>query len=283
MSLRTTIKWCLTLTGLVVLAGVGMAAWVWSRSDDWLEEKILKNLAETAPGWQIEIGRAHYDWNRRVEMRGVTICAGENEPLVTLPEVEVFVDRQTLADEARFVIERVRLVEPVVVLARDAAGRWNWQNLPPLVPNDKPLPEFHVERATVRLRFEQPGGGSPAIVTLRRVDLKLIPSGRREFLIQGLTEVERAGTLTINGHCHLDKKTWNVEGRINGVTVDGNLFALVADASPQIKADLARLDATLHESVPGETLTPTKYAMAERDDVVSDGGGKPLAVSRRNE
>lgn len=219
-TVRKTLKWLVIIVFLATLTGGGYAYWLWTNQNALLLSRIREKLAEIAPDWDIELGSARFDWSRRVHIYNVTLrVKGQSAPILLLPEAVLTIDRRKLDDEQRLVIHKVRLLAPEFDLVRRPDGRWNWQDLPRL-PEPEPkksCPDWEIEQATVRLRLEQPAGRPPVSLKIKQAGLKLIPSGKRKFLLKGDGHVQQAGRLNVEGQWDLDAKTWTVNGRMHGV------------------------------------------------------------------
>src|SRR5690606_17408840 len=101
-------------------------------------------------------------------------------------------------------------------------------------------PEWQIEDATIRLRIEQPRG-KPVVLTLQNADLALVPSGRRQLTIRGLSEVSDAGPLKVAGTLDLDRGTWSLDRSVQGLTTSGDLAGFVLCSSPELRNHVATL------------------------------------------
>jgi len=202
---------------MILLAGIsggGYAYWLWNQSDEMLREQAQKILNELAPGWNIVVGDARFDMRRRIHLYDLTMKAKEHSsPILTLPEAVITVDHDKWTQQQEFLIHKIRLLNPSLDLVRDSAGHWNWQDLPKLPEPDKTasLPEFEVQKGTVRIRLEHGDDQPTAVMTLKNSDVRLIPSAKRLFVVEGITQVQDAGTLAVKGNWNFDEK--NMVGR----------------------------------------------------------------------
>ncbi|MEX1095259.1 MAG: hypothetical protein WED34_04375 [Planctomycetales bacterium] len=284
MVVPKTLKWFLLLVLLVGCAGGGYAYWVSTHSDERLREGLLDRLAEMAPQWDIRIGRARFDWNRRVHLHDLSIRPrGETAAIVQVPEVIVTLDAERFADKAEIDVRRFELLNPRLDLVRRADGSWNWQKLFPLDDEreKKPLPEWHVAGGVAEVRLEQPGNAPPGVFFLRRAEVDLVPAGRRQFRVRGAVHVDRAGGVSLDGRWNVDDRTWSLDGRLNGLAAGPELVELAAGASLDLHTKIARLHAHLDgfaretEAVPGGTVPvvlTTNAAGAASDASVNDFG-----------
>jgi len=252
MAVRKTVQWMFVIGLLVAVVASGFGYWLLTRSDELLRRAVAEKVAEILPGWNVEVGRARFDWDRQVYLWNSTLKTGdEGAPLVQIPEISLTVDGQALSQNQQVVVQRVRISNAQVELVRDPLGRWNWQDLPKLPPSNMALPEFEILRANVRVRLEH-ADGPPTILHVTDADFRLVPSGKRRFIVQGLTQVDRAGRLTIReGRWNLDEGTWSIQGEMLGVQAGADLLELIATASPELRQKLASLDQTLQSFDPG--------------------------------
>ena len=241
MTFRQTAKWFVAIVLLAAAGAIGYG-YVWlSRADEVLRQKLLAKQAELAPDWDVSVGRAHFDWRRRIHIYDVAIKAkGQAAPVVTLPEVILTVDREKLRLEQEVEVERVRLVRPVVDLVRDETGRWNWQALLTLKPTGRACPEWEIEQGAANILISHGVGEPLGRANLRNADIRLIPSGKREFLVKGVALLDRVGRIIADGDWKLDDKAWNVRGRIADINANPDLLALAAAWSPGVRDALVR-------------------------------------------
>lgn len=246
MTIRKTTKWLFILVLLIAAIGGWFAFKLWNESNERIRIAILAKCEELVPDWDVTLGRARFDWNRRVHLYDFTLRAkGQSQNIVSIPEVVVSIDRELFAEQQQVDVQKVRILGPTIDLIRDAQGQWNWQQLKPPPQSNQSLPEIEVVQATIRVRLDQSDGAAAAVLGMQNADLKLIPSGKRQFLIQGLTQVSQAGKLTIEGSWHLDRKTGWFNGKMNDVDSHGELSGLIIGSSPELRLKLARFQAAV--------------------------------------
>lgn len=252
---RKTIKWFLVIVLVLGLAGGGYAYWVWSNANRLLLQNVRETIAEMAPGWDVEIGAARFDWHRRVHIYDVTLKSPDgNGEMLRIPEAVLVVDREKLADAQVVDVQRIRLIRPELRLVRNSEGAWNWQKLPPIKKPEKfpALPEFVVEEATISVRLERAGGAEPTEFSLREADLQCVPAAQREFLIKGSTVIRQAGRLDVNGRWNLDSGRFQCDGRMHDVPASGEILSLAVGVSPELRANVAKIEAKLREWTPAD-------------------------------
>ncbi len=236
---------------LLVVAGGGFGYWLLTRSDELLRQAVAKRVAEILPGWDVEIGRARFDWERQVYIWNTNLKAGsQGATLVHVPEIALTVDGEALSQNQQVVVQRVRISGAQIEIVQDEKGNWNWQDLPKLPKSNLALPEFEIVRANVRVRLEH-GSGPPTVLHVSDADFRLVPSGKRRFIVQGLTQVDRAGRLHIQeGRWNVDDGTWSIQGEMRDVQAGADLLELIATTSPELGQKLANLDKKLQSLGP---------------------------------
>ncbi|GAB4134981.1 MAG: hypothetical protein Tsb009_00730 [Planctomycetaceae bacterium] len=260
MTVRKTIKWCLAIILLIVAAGAGYGYWLWSNANQLLLEKVRAELAQRAPGWEIEVGSARFDWSRRIHLYDVTLRVKEDaHPLARIPEIILVVDRDKLADDQEIIVHQVHLINPEFSLVRFEQGDWNWQKLPPLPKSEKKpsLPEIVIREARFLVELKQSQGILPARMQLHSAKARFVPSARRSYTIQATTDIGESGTLSVEGNWNIDSKTWSLAGKIEQITSSGELLGLAVGTSPELRSQIARLEKALRKITPPEELPPT--------------------------
>ena len=225
MSVRKTIKWLVLIVVVIGVAGGGFGYWKWSTLNRELLRTVREQFAEVAPGWNIQVESARFDWHRRIHLYNLSLQSSDGSPLLRIPEVILVVDQDKLADSQIFDVQRIRILRPELHLTRDAQGTWNWEKLPRMKKASKPtqiLPEIVVEAATVQVRLKQADGNPDSVIELKQGSLKLVPKSRRQFLVQGDIAVRDAGQFTVNGDSHLHTGEWSFDGRMQNIDASGD-------------------------------------------------------------
>lgn len=267
---------------LVIVAGGGLGYWLLTRSDELLRQAVVNKISEILPEWDIEVGRARFDWDRQVSIWNSKLKTGSRgAPLVHIPEITLTVDGEALSQDQQVIVQRVRLSGAQIELVRDAQGNWNWQDLPKLPESNLALPEFEIVRANVRVKLEHLTG-PPTVLHISDADFRLVPSGKRRFIVQGLTQVDRAGRLDIQeGRWNLDEGTWSIQGEMRGVQAGADLIELIATASPELGDKLANLDRKLQSLGTGEPGNSAAVVRTAQKEPASRGSfAEPAAHSR---
>ena len=271
-TLRKTLKW---LGGILLLAGIaagGYGYWLWNHCDEYLLKLLIQKQHELAPEWDVEIGRAHFDWHRRVHVYDVKLKAkGQDHTVATLPEVVIVIDRDRFENEQKIEIESVRIINPLVDLRRDTKGAWNWHELLTLKPSDRALPEWFIEQGTLTVRYEQPGSLPPTKIRLTDADGKLIPSGKRQFTFLGKADFNEAGKLAVKGDWNVDARRWSVTGQLSDIQRTRELLQLAAGTSEAFRQNIAQFEADLERTRAGLT--------SDEEFRVADSTGQELPAS----
>lgn len=264
--IRKTAHWLLILLGFAAAAG-GAAAWyLWVRSDEMVRDELRARLQEIAPACDLQIGRVRFDWDRSVTVRDFAVRAKgkDSPPALVVPEAVIRIDRDRFLNEQAVDVQVIQLIRPRLDLTRRPDGSWTVEDLMPFhLDPSIAVPEWQIEDATVRFRLEQEGG-EPVVLTLQEADLRLVPSGRRQLIVRGLSDVADAGPLQVNGKIDLDGGAWSFNGSVSGLNTSGNIAGFALRSSERLRgqvADLSRKlraveDAILADDDTGPGVTP---------------------------
>ena len=300
--IRKTFQWLVILL-LLVAAGGGAVAWyAWVKADEYARQELQRRLSEIGPACDLQIGQVRFDWDRQIHVRDFAVRPHGQDvpPTFQVPEAVVQIDREQFLNDQTVDVQLIRLIRPTLDVTRRLDGTWSIDDLKPIRLNPEiAVPEWQIEDATIRLRIEQPRG-KPVVLTLQNADLALVPSGRRQLTIRGLSEVSDAGPLKVAGTLDLDRGTWSLDGSVQGLTTSGDLAGFVLGSSPELRNHVATLRDKLRDvehtfladdasrsrpnarpfrtvsrrdqrrTVPGEPIaagsTDTPHGTAERDD-----------------
>ncbi len=259
------IQWQLLLIA-VISAAVGIYTYqIWKDSDRLLQIELQRKIAETLPDWDIRIGSSQLEFFRsQVHLTDVAIHIADAEaPLATLPELEILVDPEYLAKQHQVVISKVRVINPKLVLWRRSDGRWNWQGLPPLPESDIALPEFEIENAVTLIKVDSSDGLQSSEVTLTDVNLNIVPSAKREFVVRGSTSNRHLGKLSLDGYWRVDSGTGVLHCKTEQpLQFDSQLMTLISRLSPKVQTQLASLHRRLQNQFHNNGAAPPSRPFA---------------------
>jgi len=266
-TLRKTIKWMFLLLVVGTVTGGGYAFYIWNESDELLRQTLLGRMREIAPDWKVSMARARFDFHGRIHVYDLSLRDYDGQsPLLEVAEAVLTVDRERLADPET-PMRHVRWIRPKLHLARDAAGVWNWQKLPPLKLPRKVIPEFHVDHLTLSLDFQDSDAAPGTTTTIDDVRVQFIPSGARQFLVKAAARFLNSDGITAEGNWQIDAEAWNFSGQIKNLTIDGALSKMAAEFSPEYRRGLSRFDALLNRLSAGDGTR----GMAPRADSAAAG------------
>lgn len=274
MAFRKTFNWVIVFLLLATAGGGSYVYHLWEKQDEFFRQKILSVLQEKLPHWEIEVGHARYNWNGQVHAWQINISApGQTSPVVTARELICQIDHRLLVEEEKVSVQRVEVIGPSLNLVRAVEGDWNWEALLPLPKFDPraSVPSVEIRQAEVAVKFLRPGGQAPGTIEVERADVQLIPAARRQFVIRGLTEVTAAGPLSIDGRINLDTREWELSGRIRQVTTSGEILTMASAVSPELTANLNRVDAALK----------TAAGLPPADPVMTATADNPFSLAKR--
>ena len=231
---------------LLVGAAVGSVYvyYFWNQSDELLGRTVQDKLTEIAPGWNVTFEKARFDYFQgRVHLYDVVLPGDDpNAPVLEMAEVVLVIDRETLSDPNP-AIQQIRIVQPRANLVRGADGVWNIQKLPPLNLPKSIIPECHWEQGVVSIHLEGLAGSAAATRRLESVNVHMIPSGRRQFLIKLTGNLSGADPIACEGRWNIEDRSWSAHGELHNVLLDRQLLDLGAEVSSEFHAALERLEA----------------------------------------
>ncbi|MDC0175842.1 hypothetical protein OAJ60_02800, partial [Planctomycetaceae bacterium] len=216
------------LFGLLVITGSAAGIWVhhvWSHSDKLLAQVVRDNLDQLAPGLNVQFSSCHFDLLRRVRVENIELTTPDGQPLASVPQITVAIDRQALAGHQQLVIQQITLHRPHLHLVRDSQDVWNWQHLTKGVAVRTVLPSWTVEDGQVDITLADDPDRSRS---LEQLNLQLVPAGADRYLLDGHglfthpQSSQPAAGLTLSGQ-------WRVTN--SGVSIHGQLSDLLADPS----------------------------------------------------
>jgi len=223
----------------VLLLGGIAGTWgyrIWSHSDELLHQAILDAVQKWAPQATVSLGKCRLDWLGRVHVEQFRFTLPEaRQPLFSLPETVVDLDREAFLHRQELLVQQVRIIRPRVELIRTVDGIWNWKGLPPLPDSDSgrvSLPGCRLEQAELMIRLENPDGQEPTTLICSEIDLHLTPNGRRNVLVNGSTRITPLGRLNLEGRLNVDTRTGSLTGKLSGVRLDRALLELANRLHP---------------------------------------------------
>lgn len=145
---KTALIWCAVLIFLILLGGVAGLRFYWSGNR--LTQKA-ENLIKDSLNRELAIGSLDYSLLQgTLNAKDIKIYnpqGMEKTPFITLPEVDVDIDLLSLLSE-KPVIHKIKIIKPVIILAKDSAGRWNYENL--LKPSAGPRKNYLIESIDIK-------------------------------------------------------------------------------------------------------------------------------------
>ncbi|MGE3315480.1 MAG: hypothetical protein AB7O26_10220 [Planctomycetaceae bacterium] len=256
MTIRKTIQWMLVIVVLLASAGGAFAYWVWQRSDELLREQVLVKIREIAPHWEVEIGRARFDLVRKIHLHDVSLSSrNANEPTLRVEEVVVAFDYDELTKNQNVVLQKVRLIHPIISVTRSASGRWSWEDLLPVPESQDLTPEWDIEQLQVAVVFEHPDGGESTEIGVHDGAIALVPLGKRQYQIKGNAQVSSVGAVEIDGNVHVDEKSWSITGGVHDLVISDELFQVAEGISDRVGEARTQLEESLNKLVPAKRTT----------------------------
>lgn len=260
-----TLLWMVLL--VAVMAGIGREYVLkfWGGRDALLKQEVVRKLHELLPETTIELDELNYDFGHELSLTGFSLRpVGQNQPIVRLPESIIHLNRDALIDRQQLEVLKVTLKKPQLEVVRDRSGHWNWQSLlPPPQQGKGALPEIAVEDGTITVRVEQALGIPAGMLVLEHVDISLVPSGKRQFLISAQSRCEQTGGIKVTGRWHIDQQTGLIDGELTKINVGQELVGVAASFAPEVRLKLEETEAKLWEllSKPSDPQNPSPYSL----------------------
>ncbi len=285
-----TLLWMVLL--VAVMAGIGREYVLkfWGGRDALIKQAVVNRLHELLPDATIEFDQLNYDFGHEISVTGFSLKpAGEERPIVRLPESIVHINRDAAIDRQQLEVTKVTLRQPQLEVVRDRNGRWNWQSLlPPPDTGKGALPEFVIEDGTITVRVEQALGIPAGVLVLEHVDVSLVPSGKRQFLISAQSRCEQTGGIKVTGRWHIDQQAGQIDGEFTEIHAGQELVGVAASFAPEVRQKLEEAEAKLREllSKPPDLQNPSPYSLSPPTSNISQtthafGGQLPAGSNQK--
>jgi len=262
MRIRSVIKWFVAMLVLVAVGAAGTVWWFWNRSDQLLYDQLVVQLSEKAPGWNIQLGDAHFDWQNqsRVYLTQLSFQApDQNSPLMEIPSAIVYLDGGLLRDNMQIVIRKILIQDCHLNAIRHTDGAWNldaFKTLQQSSTAEMGFPEIHLNRASVNLEIQHAETQVSTRFSTENANFRCIPGGQKLYQIMGTAAVPRIGTMQLKGEWDIAHGRWELNGNVNGLPADQTLLELISDVKPQSREKLLRIEHRLHEVCSSQAIPP---------------------------
>jgi hypothetical protein len=268
-----TLLWMVLLVAVVAGIGREYVLKFWGGRDALIKQAVVKRLHELLPNATVEFDELNYDFGHEIMVTDFSLKpAGEERAIVRLPESIVHLNRDAAIDRQQLEVTKVTLRKPQLEVVRDRNGHWNWESLLPQSESGKgALPEIAVEDGTVTVRVEQTLGIPAGVLVLEHVDVSLVPSGKRQFLISAQSRCEQTGGIKVTGRWHIDQQTGLIDGEFTKINVGQELVGVAASFAPEVRLKLEEAEAKLWEllSKPPDPQNPSPYSLSPPSSNIS--------------
>ncbi len=253
---------------LIAVAGGGGAYWFYSLSNELLRAEALRQLRDMSPDLKFGIERAAYDLSGRACLYGLSVQLPEDvEPSLYIPETLVTLEQQPMTDFKDVTVQRVRIVKPLLRVARQSNGRWNWQGI--MVRGgggSQPLPDVEIERGTAVVELHRDGRATRKL-KLNDLNLTTHPTSARQVAVVVSTRIDPAGPLNATAEINLDGFPLTIDATWKSFPIDDDLLQLLGDVSPAVEEQLQQARRSMAElaarQVAAVSITPPVLAPAE--------------------
>jgi len=263
MKVQAVLKWMLifVLAGAAALGAGGV--WVWQNGNQLIRDRVLAAFDQRSPDLELRFGNLELISPSVVRLTAVEIRDRKaNRPVMRAEDVVTTVDEPQLMEYQRVVLRSVRASGVDLLISRTADGRWNWQNFTFRKPDDQPIipPTVVLEKVRARIQLEHGNGIPSANLIVTCPSFQGVPSSGVSYDFTGLLTLPGAGELSLKGDCDLQQKTFQLGGRLGGVTASQNLLDLARSTTPQIAQHLEQLDQAMARVLPSQTEQTTADA-----------------------
>lgn len=269
MPLRQTLQWMLTLMAILVIAIGGGLFWVWGEGDRLLAKEIDAQLKRLAPDLRLTYQRASLESDGRVRLIGVRIgTAVGAEPVVELPEVVIFPDRDLLVEHRAISVQRVMISRPHLVLEQLADGSWNWEGIVIPKPAGIAWPEVEIQSGEVLLRSHR---DSPVPIEFRltNLNLRMTPTARGRSEVTGSGQLDPIGPVEFEGTADINTGRWKVTALASRIQAEDRLVGMASELSGTVRKNLNNVARTLRDQKALQSATvPPKGEPRNREDGV---------------
>lgn len=266
MKVLAVLKWILFFAVAATLAVGGSGIWVWQNSDRIIRDRILAAFDQKSPDLELRFEQLRFLSASSVSLTGIEIRDRQrNYLLLKAEEVRATVSEPQLLEEQRVLIQSVTASGVDLVVTRTAEGFWNWQKYRFTKQDDMPFipPSVTLENVRVRVQLEHGHEIPPANLLVRCPRLQAIPGSATSYDFAGEMSLPGAGELALKGACNLQEKTFQLGGRLNGVSANQDLLELAKATTPQLAERLQQLDAAYARVLPAPTEAQTASAAAD--------------------
>lgn len=260
---RAVTIWVIVLLGCLTLGGTSYLYVQWMRTDELLAQKVREELAKRLPGWQLSMGRARFDFQGRIRLYDLKVSLPDDDlPIAECPEVMLVINREDFL-QGRVSLTQIQFLQPQINIAQNSDGSWNFQGLPPPKMSDEAPPEWNIQQGTFFVAISSAEDHADAKLVFRELNLKMVPSGKRRYLLEGETTVDRAGLMKLDGDVDLATKSWSLGGSINGLRLGPDLLGLISTISPTFRKNLQQN----LQRLPGNTSNVNDLVLDAQGDV----------------
>lgn len=247
MPIRQTLQWLLTLVAILVIVGGGVVIWVWGEGDRLLASELNAQLQRLAPNLPLMYQRASLESDGRVRLTHVVIASSkEGEPLIELPEVVIYPDRDLLVSHRAISVQRVVISRPRVTLEQWSDGTWNWEGLPIPQPAGVAWPEVEIQGAEAVLRTHR-DSSIPIEFRLTNLNARIVPTARGRSEVVGQGQLEPIGPIEFQGSADINTGRWKITALARHIQAADHMVGVASELSGTVRDQLLRVTHTLRD------------------------------------
>jgi hypothetical protein len=195
-------KWLVRGLVLFFFGGLAVVAFCYHRwtNPEAVRQQVIDKLASHMVGAQINLESASLRLLGGISFGELRISRRDDpkQPdLAYIPCGIIYPDKEQVA-HGKVAIRKIELQRPKILLRRDAAGEWNWQDIMGAENLEEPVPTLVIRQGTLVFEDFASQPAQPA-VEITNVHLTFINDPLDTIIIQGTGESELAGAIQIQG------------------------------------------------------------------------------------
>jgi hypothetical protein len=279
-TLVKTLLWMLVLLATAAYVGHRYFVRMWNSRDALFKQQVLAGLQKWLPDADLELEAVRYDFGHEVLLTGLRVTPPHGHAaIVHLPETVIHIQREMLLERQLLDVQKVVLKSPRLEFVRGRDGRWNWQAFELPQSDDKGcLPEVVIEDGTIVLRVEQSPGVLAGVLVLEHVDVDLLPSGKRQYLITATSRCEHTGNIRLTGRWHIDQHTGQIDGEFTQIHAGQELVGIAASFVPEVRTTLAEWETKFREFLNRPAALGSTSPFSMPTDQATAESGEPISV-----
>jgi hypothetical protein len=200
-------KWIVrgVVYGMIALCGGASIAYQRWTNPGTVREQVIAKLQEFFPGAQVSVDSARLRILGGIQLNGLRFSRRddpEHNEFLQVPSAVFYHDKERILD-GELALRKIELHKPRLRVRRDAAGRWNVENLTGELRPDRQIPTVVVHQGTIL--FEDRGGDATMpLIEVGDVNVTLINDPLAMVTVRGSASSTVLGQLQVQGTIRRD-------------------------------------------------------------------------------